>query len=77
MRIAKYWHYPLRNRPVIYLPVPCEWKLEGDVTTVTRYEYHRVPILGMPSVENLDDAEIQMMDEYDTEEGKQMAGGEE
>lgn len=61
---------------MLYLPVPSEWKHEGSVTTVTRYEYFRIPIHGLPSLENLTDAEVQMMDEYDAEEVKQIPGEE-
>ena len=44
---------------------------------MTRYEWFRIPVHGMPSLETLTDAEIQMMDEYDAEEAKQIPGGEE
>lgn len=41
------------NRPWLLIPVPVEWKREGDTTSVTRVQKYRVDIHGAYSLENL------------------------
>ena len=41
------------NRPWLLIPVPVEWKREGDTTTVTRVQKYRVDIHGAHSLENI------------------------
>lgn len=73
----KGWNLHWRNRPWFVLPVPAEWKRQGDTTVVTRYEHHRVNIYDLPSAEIISDAEWEIMDEFDAEEQKAIeeAGG--
>ena len=53
------------NRPWLLIPVPVEWKREGDTTTVTRVQRYRTDIHGMHSLENLPIPLFEAMKERD------------
>ena len=48
--------------------MPAEWKREGDVTTVTRYQKFITNIYGMHSLENLPLPLFEAMRDFDVEE---------
>ena len=56
------------NRPWLLIPVPVEWKREGDTTTVTRVQKYRVDIHGANSLENLPLGFFELMKMFDEEE---------
>ncbi len=47
------------------IPVPVEWKREGDTTTVTRVQRYRVDMHDMHSIENLPIPLFEAMKERD------------
>ena len=56
------------NRPWLLIPVPVEWKREGDTTTVTRVQRYHVDIHGAHSLENLPLGFFELMKDYDEAE---------
>ena len=67
---------PHQPGPFIRLRSAAEWKREGDVTKVTRYEFKRVHIENMPSLANTTFEELDFMDSFDEAEAKTSQEGE-